>query len=66
MRKSVLQLITTGVFLVVLAGGALADKPLKVGETAVQHLGTGVDGKPLAISKYRGKYVCFACVDHHK
>ena len=45
---------------------ALADEPLKVGETAVEHLGTGVDDKPLVLSKYRGRYVCFACVDHHK
>ncbi len=66
MRKSVLQLVTTGVCLAVLAGGARADEPLKVGETAVEHLGTGTDDKPLVLSKYRGRYVCFACVDHHK
>ncbi len=66
MRMSVTRLVTTGVCLAVLAGGALADEPLKVGETAVEHLGTGVDDKPLVLSKYRGRYVCFACVDHHK
>ena len=66
MRMSVLQLVTTGVCLAVLSGGALADEPLKVGQCAVEHLGTGMDAKPLVLSKYRGKYVCFACVDHHK
>lgn len=67
MRNSVLQLVTTtGVCLAVLAGAAFADEPLKVGETAVEHLGAGLDDKPLSLSKYRGKFVCFACVDHHK
>ena len=66
MRKCVAQLVTTWVCLAVLAGGLLADEPLKVGETAAEHLGTGIDDKPLVLSKYRGNYVCFACVDHHK
>ncbi len=66
MTKSVSQLLTAGVCLAILAGNALADEPLKVGETAVEHLGTGTDDKPLVLSKYRGRYVCFACVDHHK
>ena len=69
MRKPVSQFATTCVCLAVLAGSLFAAepaKPLKVGDTAAQHLGTGTDDKPLLLSKYRGKFVCFACVDHHK
>ena len=43
--------------LAVLAGSLLAAEPaepLKVGETAMEHLGTGLDDKPRALSKYRG------------
>ena len=69
MTKCLSQIITTWACLAVLAVGALAAEPaetLKVGEVAEEHLGTGMDEKPLILSKYRGRYVCFACVDHHK
>ena len=66
MRKPISQLLTVGICLAVLASGAFADEPLKVGENAVDLLGTGLDDEPLELAKYRGRYVCFACVDHHK